>query len=74
MWGRFQGGGIEARRHTGLAFSGARAGIMAAGTVLGFWWRGLLALKTRGQDDRNGSEPDCIRGCHDEVFFNTPNS
>ena len=35
MWGRFQGRRVEARGHSGLAFPDTRAGIVAAGTVLG---------------------------------------
>jgi hypothetical protein len=58
MRGRFQGGRIESRRHSGLAFPGTRAGIMAAGTVLGTRLRRLLAAEAGGQQGRNGSEPE----------------
>jgi hypothetical protein len=49
MRGRFQGGRVEARRYAGLALSGTRAGIVAAGTVVGMQLRCLLAAETRGQ-------------------------
>ena len=58
MGGRFQGGRVEARRHSGLALPDARAGIMAAGTVLGTRLRRLLAAESGGQQGRNGSEPE----------------
>ena len=43
--------------HSGLALPDARAGIMAAGTVLGMQLRRLLAAEA-GHQGRNGSEPD----------------
>jgi hypothetical protein len=45
---------------------------MAAGTVFGSQLRRLLTPKTGGQYDRYGSDPECVRGCHGEVFFNKP--
>jgi hypothetical protein len=58
MGRRLQGGRVETRRHSCLAFANARAGIMAACTVLGTQLRRLLAAETGGQQGRNGSEPE----------------
>ena len=58
MGGRFQGGRVEARRHSGLALPDARTGIVAAGTVVGMRLRRLLAAEAGGQEGRNGSEPE----------------
>jgi hypothetical protein len=49
---------METRRHAGLALPDARAGIMAAETVLGMRLRSLLAGETSCQEGRNGSEPE----------------
>lgn len=66
----FQGGRMEAWRHSGLALPNLRAGIMAAGALLGTRCRRLLAVETGGQEGRNGSEPECVHGRHGVVFFN----
>ena len=58
MGGRFQSGRMEARGHSGLALPGTRAGIMAAGTVLGTQLRHLLAAEAGSQQGRNGTEPE----------------
>jgi hypothetical protein len=58
MGGRFQSRRVKAGRYSGLAFPRARAGIVAAGTVLGVQLRRLLAMEATGQQGRNGSEPD----------------
>ena len=58
MGGRFQGGRIETRGHSSLAFPDTRAGIVAAGTVLGMQLRRLLAAEAGGQHGRNGSDPE----------------
>ena len=58
MGGRFQGGRVEGRGHSGLAFPDTRAGIVAACTVLGTQLRRLLAAEAGDQKGRNGSEPE----------------
>jgi hypothetical protein len=58
MGGRFQGGRVETRGHSSLAFADAWAGIVAARTVLGMQLRRLLAAEGGGQQGRNGSEPE----------------
>ena len=58
MGGRFQGGRVEARGHSGLAFPDARSGIVAACAVLGMQLRRRLAAEASGQQGRNGSEAE----------------
>ena len=70
MGGRFQGSRVEARRHSGLAFPGAGAGIMAARAIVVFWRSRLLAAEAGGQQGRNGSEPDEVQDRQSVVFFN----
>ncbi len=68
--GRFQGGGMEARGYPRLATPDAAAGIVAAGTVLGFWRRRVLTLKAGGKYGRDDSGPNRVRGHHGVAFFN----
>jgi hypothetical protein len=70
MGGRFQGRRIEARRHSGLAFPDARAGIVAAGTVFGMKLRRRLAAESGGQQGRNGRDPEEVRGRQVVEFLN----
>jgi hypothetical protein len=70
MGGRFQGRRVEAWGHSGLALPDARTGIVAAGTVLGVKLRRLLAMEAGGQQGRNGSEPEEVRGRHVVEFLN----
>jgi hypothetical protein len=58
MGGRFQGGRVEARGHSGLAFPDARSGIVAACAILGMQLRRRLAAEASGQQGRNGSEAE----------------
>ena len=58
MGRRFQCCRVEARGYSGLALSDTRAGIMAAGAVLGMQLRRLLPAEASGQEGRSSSEPE----------------
>ena|ERR1017187_2059675 len=58
MGRRFQCCRVETRGYTGLPLPDTRAGIVAAGAVLGMQLRRLLARDAGGQEGRNGSEPE----------------
>jgi hypothetical protein len=70
MGRRFQRSRVEARGCSGLALPDTRAGIMAAGAVLGMQLGRLPAAEAGGQEGRNGSEPKEVQSRHGAVFFN----
>jgi len=49
---------MESRGYAGFAFTGPRAGIMTAGTVLGAGLSHLLAQEAGESDDRDDSDPE----------------